>query len=490
MPDSPDSPAAVAGREKFNVVGPEGSILLLLGSTGSSAVVCTLWTPKAAFARFDKETYFALGNLYSIDGINLLIRNLLLNPHCRTLVVTGHDLSGSGEALLAFFSGRKGDYEPDEGLPAGAIGLVRANVSAIDMRKKPLSEVEAFLKGLAGKKGAAPPYAEPKSYPIPPRKLDPTLDSEEAGYFIRHKTIANAWLEALSLVDKFGAVKRTEYGNKMREIFNLVAVINEDDGSLAEFFPFTAKDLEAYLPSILTPERPAAISYTYGSRLFSREDRMNADQVTLAIEHLKRTPHTRRAVAFTWRVSEDSGSEHPPCLTQIVWGIREGRLFQTVVFRSHDIFSGWPMNLLALRKLQQNVAKEVGVKTGALTCVSNSAHVYEDKFGKMREILNKYYHHHHHHRPSPALIIDPRGSFVICLKREAGEVFVDHFSTAHKKTGYFFRGREAKEIISNILNENLVSRLDHAYYLGKELERAFRALREGKPYVQDENSCP
>ncbi|MEM3426463.1 MAG: DUF4346 domain-containing protein, partial [Thermoproteota archaeon] len=41
-----------------------------------------------------------------------------------------------------------------------------------------------------------------------------------------------------------------------------------------------------------------------------------------------------------------------------------------------------------------------------------------------------------------------------------------------------------------ILNENLVSRLDHAAYLGKELTRAEIALREGKPYVQDKALHP
>jgi len=51
-----------------------------------------------------------------------------------------------------------------------------------------------------------------------------------------------------------------------------------------------------------------------------------------------------------------------------------------------------------------------------------------------------------------------------------------------------YRGRTAKEL-GILLSEQPeplpISRLDHALYLGRELQKAERCLRDGQPYIQD-----
>lgn len=47
-------------------------------------------------------------------------------------------------------------------------------------------------------------------------------------------------------------------------------------------------------------------------------------------------------------------------------------------------------------------------------------------------------------------------------------------------------GRNARDILNTLIERDLVSRLDHAGYLGRELERAEIALRLKRSYVQDE----
>jgi len=47
-------------------------------------------------------------------------------------------------------------------------------------------------------------------------------------------------------------------------------------------------------------------------------------------------------------------------------------------------------------------------------------------------------------------------------------------------------GRNARDILNTLIEMNLVSRLDHAGYLGRELEKAETALRLKRSYVQDE----
>ncbi|MDE2521550.1 MAG: thymidylate synthase, partial [Methanocorpusculum sp.] len=56
--------------------------------------------------------------------------------------------------------------------------------------------------------------------------------------------------------------------------------------------------------------------------------------------------------------------------------VREGRLDMKVVFRSNDMLSAAGANMFALARLQEFVAKEVGVATGAYTHVALVPHIY------------------------------------------------------------------------------------------------------------------
>jgi hypothetical protein len=47
-----------------------------------------------------------------------------------------------------------------------------------------------------------------------------------------------------------------------------------------------------------------------------------------------------------------------------------------------------------------------------------------------------------------------------------------------------FLGNTAVEISTAILERKLVSRMDHAAYLGRELLKAELALQTGRPYIQ------
>jgi dihydropteroate synthase-like protein len=72
---------------------------------------------------------------------------------------------------------------------------------------------------------------------------------------------------------------------------------------------------------------------------------------------------------------------------------------------------------------------------------------------------------------------DPKGDFRIWIDK-------DKIICEHEKA--VIVGKNAKEILDTIISMNLVSRLDHAGYLGRELKKAEIALKLGKSYVQDE----
>ena len=72
---------------------------------------------------------------------------------------------------------------------------------------------------------------------------------------------------------------------------------------------------------------------------------------------------------------------------------------------------------------------------------------------------------------------DPAGSFRIFLS--AGRIMAAN-------GGITVAGERARDVLNTLIDRGLVRRLDHAGYLGRELERAEIALHLGRNYIQDE----
>ncbi len=85
---------------------------------------------------------------------------------------------------------------------------------------------------------------------------------------------------------------------------------------------------------------------------------------------------------------------------------------------------------------------------------------------------------------------DEKGFFVITVK---DEIIVEHYLNVQKegkleietgKLNKIITGKSAKAICDTIVREGLVSRLDHAAYLGRELQKAEIALKNDLEYEQ------
>lgn len=79
---------------------------------------------------------------------------------------------------------------------------------------------------------------------------------------------------------------------------------------------------------------------------------------------------------------------------------------------------------------------------------------------------------------------DAAGWFVIDPDRRRGLLRLEHY-TAAGALDAVIEGTTATEAYCTAIDRALVTRLDHAAYLGKELARAEEAMRRGEPYVQD-----
>jgi len=109
------------------------------------------------------------------------------------------------------------------------------------------------------------------------------------------------------------------------------------------------------------------------------------------------------------------------------------------------------------------------------------------------------------------IALDPSGYFLIKLDADAGELVLEHYGNTIDEKGLardsetgevlsckggnaprrptaIYRGPSAKQLGIQITEGDAphpVSRLDHAMYLGRELQKAEQCLREGTVYVQD-----
>ena len=106
--------------------------------------------------------------------------------------------------------------------------------------------------------------------------------------------------------------------------------------------------------------------------------------------------------------------------------------------------------------------------------------------------------------------LDPKGYFLIKLDSLTNELILEHYlnnidskgraidpesgkpigckAKRSNQPSNIFRGKSAKEVgiqISEGHGPFPISRLDHAIYIGRELQRAEQCLKTGEAYIQD-----
>ena len=107
------------------------------------------------------------------------------------------------------------------------------------------------------------------------------------------------------------------------------------------------------------------------------------------------------------------------------------------------------------------------------------------------------------------IVLDPSGYFIIKIDQINKKIIVEHYLNNIDEKGIaldpitnkpiqcgkkikrqynkMFEGNTAKEIgiLITEKNKNLISKLDHALYLGRELQKAEECLLRNDEYIQD-----
>ncbi len=467
----------------------------------SSVGIATLWTYKDVVCKdLDPDSYVVVGQFYDRrNALDPFLRNCLANPNIRHIILLGNDKANSREVLVNFFD--KGinegkvigtDCTVSELIPLEDIEILRKNITLHDLTdeikdlddsKEYARVINAIVKTVTDSK----PYAEPKLYEKPEIATD-SFPSEKIGFVVRGERVGETWLKILRTVYDYGTMvkMKSKDSTKVRMSQNLMVVIDgedPDDPQMEEYFRFDKPYLKSYYDEICTDKIPEGTLYTYGSRLRGWEGKggEKIDQIADIISYLKEDQYRASTIAQTWIVEDEltrrilNKDKSSPCIVLVQAYAPEDKLTLTVYFRSNDMFRAWPLNAFGLLKLQKVIAEGLGLKMGALTIISCSAHIYQDNFGDTKDVLDKYH-------KNTNCFFDPRGYYAVSLN--CNEIKVQHFSP-NSQLLKEYSGTKAREINDEINSSQHPFDSYHSSYLGEELMKAETALNLSISYTQD-----
>jgi tetrahydromethanopterin S-methyltransferase subunit A len=87
-------------------------------------------------------------------------------------------------------------------------------------------------------------------------------------------------------------------------------------------------------------------------------------------------------------------------------------------------------------------------------------------------------------RAPKTLRLDKAGFFVVLPQAGTGLIICEHYENSGR-LAHVIEGRQAAVIAATVIQEGLVTQLDHAAYLGRELAKVEIALKTGSHYEQD-----
>ena len=491
--------------DRLHPVNPTGDVGLL-----------TLWSPLRTVQRkldaispaiLDpaRSRVAVVANLYG-DGMFAMLCNLLHNPQVRHLVAIGEPLDLPTVAELRAFLA---DGLEDTTMLDRTLKRVRGtdrlfpDVPAFDAER--LRETLTLtVLGRLSDPGLGPalqgalatlPRADPAT--IGARVTVDVADvaggaagadrvrqpSDVTAHQVVRRRPLDAWTELMVRVSRFGRPVELRSGPRL-ELLNVKVVLTEpaeeSEASLARY-GFRLDRFRSYQESILRPELPEGIAYTYGNRLRGHFPQATtpADTLRSVIDALRANPESRRGFVALWDTAldlpagEDGDDTAAPCLTTLFFRRDDDRLALTATYRSHNLLTAWLQNVYGLLAIQRHVAAAVDLPPGPITVISHSLGIDPrnpryalartlDAGWKRDEDLDqdtgKY-----------SLREDPNGYFVVTADRARGVVVAEHRYAGLLLKRY--EGPRADHLLREIGGDLAVSLVSHALWLGHELAR-------------------
>lgn len=138
----------------------------------------------------------------------------------------------------------------------------------------------------------------------------------------------------------------------------------------------------------------------------------NIDQISQAIETIKKNPDSRRIIVSAWNVGNLEEMHLPPCHAFFQFYVANGRLSLQLYQRSADIFLGVPFNIASYALLLQMMAQVTGLQAGDFVHTLGDAHIYTNHLEQVKLQLTR------DPRPLPQMEINPNVKDIFSFQYE------------------------------------------------------------------------
>ncbi len=127
-------------------------------------------------------------------------------------------------------------------------------------------------------------------------------------------------------------------------------------------------------------DRNGDLGPVYGAqwRAWRRSDGTALDQITQAVEMIRKTPESRRIIVSAWNAGEIEKMALPPCHAFFQFYVLNGRLSCQLYQRSADVFLGVPFNIASYALLTMMMAQVTGLEPGEFIHTFGDVHIYSN----------------------------------------------------------------------------------------------------------------
>ena len=207
--------------------------------------------------------------------------------------------------------------------------------------------------------------------------------SAPSNQFIEGRRLRDTWEKVVEHVKAHG--KRSDDGRI--EIDGLGVLTTDPVGEkhlpegIADFPEF--KEKLFLVEALVNPEIP----FYAGQRLMTWSERKTVTQLKSVCDHLRAKPTSNRAVMVTVNAEEDlpmrddETYDFPPFL--VFDFKRRDKLHLITYLRICDVIGWWPINLLQLSRLLDEVSNRVQCQSGEVIMLIGAAYVTENDYAKL-----------------------------------------------------------------------------------------------------------
>ncbi len=171
------------------------------------------------------------------------------------------------------------------------------------------------------------------------------------------------------------------------------------------------RDFTKIWDNFTNPADVVTVAYGYRWR-----KHFGRDQLGKLVELLKKDPTSRHGVIVTWDPASDGlggiKRGNVPCPYTFTVNIIGGRLHLHNMVRSNDMVLGFPADVAGFALLQMMLAQKLGVKPGVYSHSISNAHVYDNQYAAVEEMLKRTNEH------APIRVALPKNAFDRAEKRD------------------------------------------------------------------------